>query len=100
MAKIVSRTYGEALFEAAMEAGPDQAALLAEEIAAVREILSQNPEFDALMNHPAVPKQEKLQVVGSVFRGRISDELESFLEVIVSKDRYRELDAVFGLPLR
>ena len=30
-----------------------------------------------------------------MFKGRVSDELESFLEIIVSKERYRDLDAVF-----
>ena len=95
MAKLVSKTYGEALFEVAMESGADKAVQLMDEILGVRDILAQNPEFDGLMKHPAIPKQEKLQVVNNVFKGRISDELESFLEIIVSKERYSELDAVF-----
>ena len=95
MAKLVSKTYGEALFEVAMESGTDKAAQLMEEILGIRDILAKNPEFDGLMKHPAIPKQEKLQVVNNVFKGRISDELESFLEIIVSKERYSDLDAVF-----
>lgn len=95
MAKLVSKTYGEALLEVAMESGADKAAQLMEEISGVRDILAQNPEFDGLMKHPAIPKQEKLLVVNNVFKGRISDELESFLEIIVSKERYSDLDAVF-----
>ena len=95
MAKLVSKTYGDALFEVAMESGPEKAGELMEEIRDIREILVHNPEFDGLMKHPAIPKQEKLQVVKNVFKGRISDELESFLEIIVSKERYRDLDAVF-----
>lgn len=95
MAKLVSKTYGDALFEVAMESGPEKAGELMEEIQDIREVLVQNPEFDGLMKHPAIPKQEKLQVMKNVFKGRISDELESFLEIIVSKERYRDLDAVF-----
>ena len=95
MAKLVSKTYGEALFGVAMESGEAKAGELMEEILSVREILVQNPEFDGLMKHPAIPKQEKLLVVRNVFKGRVSDELESFLEIIVSKERYRDLDAVF-----
>ena len=96
MAKLVSKTYGDALFEVAMESGEAKAGELMEEIQSVRDILAKNPEFDGLMKHPAIPKQEKLQVVNNVFKGRISDELESFLEIIVSKERYRDLDAVFN----
>lgn len=95
MAKLVSKTYGEALFEAAMESGEDRAGEILEEINAVRKILADNPRFDELMKHPGIPKQEKLQVVDTVFRGHVSEELVNFLEIIVSKERYRDLSAVF-----
>ncbi len=95
MAKLVSKTYGEALFEVAVESGEGKTVQLMEEIRGIRGILAENPEFDSLMKHPAIPKHEKLQVVKNVFRGRISDELENFLEIIVSKERYGDLDAAF-----
>lgn len=94
MAKLVSKIYGEALFEAAME-GKD-ADILMEEIRAVCSILKENPDFDKLMMHPGVPKQEKLKVIEQVFRGRVSDELTGLLTVVVEKERYRDLQAVFG----
>lgn len=96
MAKLVSKTYGEALFEVAMETGADKACELMEEIAGVKEILAQNPQFDELMKHPGIPKQEKLQVAETVFKGRVSDELEGLLEVVISKERYGELPAIFA----
>lgn len=45
MAKLVSRTYGEALFEVAEEAGEAKDAELLEEIEAVEKIQAQNPEI-------------------------------------------------------
>ncbi len=95
MAKLVSKTYGEALFEVAMESGADRAGELLEEIRGIREILAGNPKFDELMEHPGIPKQEKLQVVEDVFRGRASEELVNFLKIVVAKERYRELPAIF-----
>ena len=94
MAKLVSKTYGEALYEVAAEAG--KTSELMEEIRCVREILASNPGFDELMEHPGVPKQEKLQIVENVFKGRLSDELTGLLEVVVSKERYRDLPAIFA----
>ena len=44
MAKLVSKTYGEALFEVAMESGEDKAGELLEEINGIREILAANPQ--------------------------------------------------------
>ena len=96
MAKLVSKTYGEALYEAAVETGADKAAELMEEIRGVMGILADNPEFDGLLKHPGIPKQEKLQVVDDVFRGRVSDELRNFLEIVVSKERYGDLNDIFG----
>lgn len=96
MAKLVSKTYGEALFEIAMESGEDKAQELMEEILGVNAVLQQNPEFDELMKHPGIPKQEKQQVLENVFKGRISEELEGFLEVIISKERYRDLPDIFS----
>ena len=96
MAKLVSQTYGEALFGVAMESGGEKAAGLMEEIACVREILTQNPKFDVLMRHPGIPKQEKLQVMDHVFRGHVSEELANFLEIVVSKERYGDLGDIFA----
>lgn len=96
MAKLVSKTYGSALYELAMESGEGKAVELMEEIRSVNEILEHNPQFDLLMTHPGIPKQDKLQVVDKTFKGRVSDELAGLLEVVVSKERYKDLPAIFA----
>lgn len=96
MAKLVSKTYGEALFEIAMESGEQKATELLEEIVTVQKVLAENPEFDKLMEHPGVPKQEKLQVVDNVFKGHVSNELAGFLRIVVSKERYKDLPEIFA----
>lgn len=92
MAKLVSKTYGEALFELAAEEGREDAFL--EEVMALKEILKENPDFSRLMNHPKILKEEKLEVLELVFKGRISDELAGFLQVIINKDRYGEINEI------
>lgn len=94
MAKLVSKTYGEALFEIAME--QNRLRELMEEIQVIQKIIDENPEFQKLMKHPGIPKQEKLQVAETVFKGRVSDELEGLLEVVISKERYGDLPAIFA----
>lgn len=93
MAKIVSKTYGEALFEVAQEEGRTRE--LMEEIHELQKVLTQNPEFDKLMKHPGVSKKEKAAAVENIFRGRISDELTGFLGIVVEKERYGELPQIF-----
>lgn len=94
MAKLVSKTYGEALFELAVEEGKEEELL--KEIMVLEEILSENPDFVRLMNHPKVLKEEKLKVLNEVFKGRISDELTGFLQLVVTKDRYGEIDSILA----
>ena len=94
MAKLVSKVYGEALFEAAVDHG--NAIQLMNETAQLEKILEDNPDFDKLMKHPGIPKQEKLSMVEQVFRGRVSDDLTEFLKIVVTKERYGSLKAIFG----
>lgn len=93
MAKLVSRAYGEALFALAQEKNLSRGMM--EEIRQLRAVLEQNPEFDRLMKHPGISKQEKISAVENVFHGRVSDELAGFLRLVVEKERYGELQAVF-----
>ena len=92
MAKLISKTYGDALFELAVE--EDKIDALLEEIGQLQQVLSENEEFGRLMNHPKIIKEEKIQVAKNVFGGRLSDELLGFLIIIISKDRYRDIDAI------
>lgn len=94
MAKLVSKTYGEALFELAVEENKAQDML--EEIRTVQAVLAENPDYDKLMKHPGIPKQEKVQVMENVFKGRLSNELTGFMEIIITKERYNELQEIFG----
>ena len=92
MAKLVSKTYGEALFELAVEEGKEEDFL--EQISALKKILDENPDFAKLMNHPKILKEEKLEVAKSVFAGRVSDEILGFLLLVVTKDRYSDIDDI------
>ena len=92
MAKLVGTTYGEALFELAVEEKKEDEFL--DEVMQLKKLLIENPDFGKLMNHPKVMKEEKLKVLREVFENRISKELLGFLHLVVSKDRYGEIDAI------
>lgn len=89
MAKLISKTYGEAIFELAVS--ENKTDILAQEIEMVLGVLEENPEFSDIMNHPKIIKEEKLKVIETVFKGRISDELTGFIRLIVEKDRYGQI---------
>lgn len=92
MAKLISKTYGDALFELAVE--ENKVDVLLDEIEQLQSILKENDEFGKLMTHPKIIKEEKLQVAENVFKGRVSDELLGFLTIVISKDRYQDIDDI------
>ncbi len=94
MAKLISKTYGEALYEVA--ASKNMTADLLGEIEGVRKILDDNPDFTKLMLHPSIAKPEKMKCADSIFRGRVSDELTGFILTVIDKERFGEIDSIFG----
>lgn len=93
MAKLVSKTYGEALFDLALEDGT--LTTIIEEVNIVKEAIAKNPDLLKLLSHPKINKEEKISVIENIFKGRVSDSLVGFLVIIVQKDRYDDLDGIF-----
>lgn len=93
MAKLVSKTYGEAFFELAIE--EQVLDTITEEVEAVQKAFLDNEELIKLLNHPKIDKEEKIKVIETIFKGRVSDSLVGFLVLIVEKDRYNEMEQIF-----
>ena len=94
MAKLVSKTYGDALFELAVEENRTDS--LMEEILMLQTVLQENRDFEKILEHPEISKQNKIQVIEDVFKGRISDALTGFLRIVVTKGRYKDLPDIFA----
>ncbi len=94
MAKLIAKTYGEALFETALEKGKVDE--MYEEVLGIREAFSENPELVKLFDHPNIMKEEKLQVVEAVFAGRLSPEMTGFLRIVIEKGRQSEFESIFA----
>ena len=94
MAKQVAKIYGEALFDLAVEQQKTDAYL--EEVQGLVKVLEENPEFDKLMKHPKISKLEKQEIVENVFGDCVSKEMAGFLKLVVSKERYRDINGIFS----
>jgi len=94
MAKLVSKTYGEALFQVAIE--QDKLDSFMEEIITIQQILKENPDFFALMNHPRISKDEKKDVIKNVFVNSVDKEIIGLFDLIITKDRYHEIDSILS----
>lgn len=68
MAKLVSKVYGDALFEAALE--DNRLSGLSDEVTAVKEIIAANDDLSKLMDHPQIDKEEKVRIIEEIFGGK------------------------------
>ncbi len=92
MAKLVSNTYGDALFELALE--NNSIDVFSEEGKVVVEALQSNDELNQIMNHPKISKEEKLQIIENIFEGRISKELVGLMRMMLNKGHYNDITDV------
>ena len=93
MAKLVSKTYGDALFELALE--NNQLDLMLDEVKALIVAIEQNEDLTKLMNHPKIIKEEKIQIIEDIFKDKVSAELVGLMRMIVEKGHYNEMISVF-----
>lgn len=93
MAKLVSKTYGDALFDLALD--ENTLDIVIEEVDAVKDAFQENVELMKLLNHPKISKEDKIDVIENVFKEKVSDTTVGFLVIIVDKGRYNDLNDIF-----
>jgi len=93
MAKLVSKVYGDALFETAVEKGQIDECF--EEVSALLPILKDHPDLVQLLRNPKIVKEEKITILNQVFGGKVLPDLMGFLTIIVEKDRQNDLLPIF-----
>lgn len=98
MAKLVSSTYGEALFELVAEENTIDS--VAEEVKAVSASFLENDELSKLLNHPKLSKEEKVSIIENIFKGRVSDTMTGLLVLLVEKGRENEMENIFKYFLK
>ena len=89
MAKLVSKTYGDALFELALE--EDRLDSLFEESKVIREVFLTNSELIKLLNHPKIDKEEKISIIENIFTDRVSKDMVGFLVLVIKKERQNSI---------
>jgi F-type H+-transporting ATPase subunit delta len=88
----VSRVYAQALLELAQADG--QAESLAEEAGDLLGLLGSEPDLDKLLSSRALNSSQRSSAVDQLFKGKVSDVLYRFIQVINRKDRLGSLAGI------
>jgi F-type H+-transporting ATPase subunit delta len=85
----VAKRYAKALFEVAKERGElDQAG---EELNQLSALIKQEEDLARFLNHPAVPKQAKKELLEQAFQSQLSPAVYRLTEILMERDRLDEL---------
>lgn len=93
MAKLVSKTYGDALFSVALEENRVDA--FYEEVQGVKEVLSRNGELQRLMDNPKIIKEDKIRLIEEAFAGHVEKEMIGLMALLISKGHSADMMSVF-----
>jgi F-type H+-transporting ATPase subunit delta len=93
MAKLVSKTYSNALFEVALEM--DAIDKILAEYTFVVESMNQHPDFYEILTSPKVTTDEKKKIIDTTYQAHISGELINFFKLLIDKKRIDVILKVF-----
>lgn len=98
MAKQVDITYGNALFELALEENKIDS--LFEEVQILIDLLQDNDEMIKLLDHPRIDKLEKKEIIEKTFGGRVSGDLTGLMVMVVEKGHFSKIIDIFKCFIR
>jgi len=93
----VSRVYAQALLELAQDSGEVDS--VAEEAGGLLELLAGEADLNRLLSSRALNSSQRSGVVEQLFKGKVSDVLYRFLQVVNRKDRLDSLPGILNAYL-
>ncbi len=94
MAKLVSTTYAQALYEVALEL--DRLDQIRDEFGFINETFKTHPEFYEVFRTPKINKEERKDIINNVFGDKVSKEVMNFMKILIDKRRGAAVDGIYN----
>lgn len=89
-----SKKYSKALFDIASE--NNSLELFADQLGEICEVLSSSQDLCVVMNNSSISQTKKNEILEAVFSDKIDSKLLNFLRILVSKNRFSELENIYN----
>lgn len=86
MAGVAANSYAEALFELGLET--KQLNVYKEQLMVVDALLKEHDDFNQVLNHPKISKQEKKALLDTVYAKELDKNVLNFLKLLIDKGRF------------
>ena len=87
-----ARLYGGSMYELAAE--EQLAGIILEQMQMIRELFRENPDYVKLLTNPAIPKEERNQLLEDAFGARAERYLVNFLKLLCERNILRDYAAI------
>lgn len=85
MAELAVRPYATAIFEIAKEQNATKE--FAQQIKVVIDVIEEDKQFIELLLHPKITQIEKIELIDTVFKGKVADAITGLFIIILDKGR-------------
>ena len=82
-----ANTYAQALYDLAREENLGKTIL--EELAVLKGVFAENPQYSKLLSAPDIPKQERCGMLDEAFRGKVNPYVLNFMKILTEKGYIR-----------
>ena len=82
-----ANTYAQALYDLAKDEGLGKTIL--EELAVLKGVFADNPQYGKLLSAPNLPKQERCGILDEAFRGKVHPYVLNFMKILTEKGYVR-----------
>ena len=82
-----ANTYAQALYDLAREENLGKTIL--EELAVLKGVFAENPQYSKLLSAPDIPKQERCGILDEAFRGKVNPYVLNFMKILTEKGYIR-----------
>ena len=92
MIDVIANRYAEALFQIGEE--ENKTDNLYNELKEVSSLMNTNKDLNNVMKSPLVSKKEKIQLIDTLFAGKVDNDLKNFFKILVEKGRITSVEAI------
>ena len=82
---VISTRYANALMESSMEKNSFEQTM--QDIELVYNTLNKSKELRNILNNPIISSEKKASILDEIFNGKVSDDVKTFIDLIVNKGR-------------
>ena len=92
MIDVIANRYAEALFQIGEEENKTEN--LYNELKEVSSLMTTNKDLNNVMKSPLISKNEKIQLIDTLFDGKIDNDFKKFFKILVAKGRITSVEAI------